>query len=70
VHDAGCAILLALPITGLTLLIGAALWPFYTGARPQRLLCLTLQGLAAPTLPHLLLDVWLTRRWTLSPAAG
>jgi len=64
------AIVLALPLTGLTLLIGAALWPFYTGALLHRLLCLTLQGLAALTLPHMLLDVWLTRRWTLSPAAG
>ncbi len=56
------ALLLSLPLTALTLLIGAALWPFYTGAPPQRLLCLTLQGLAALTLPHMLLDLWLTRR--------
>ena len=72
VHDGSSAILLALPITGLTLLIGAALWPFYFGSPPQRLLCLTLQGLAALTLPHMLLDAWLTRRErrTFSPAAG
>jgi len=62
VRDGRSAILLALPITGLTLLIGAALWPFYVGAAPQRLLCLTLQVLAALTLPHMLLDTWLTRR--------
>lgn len=61
VRDGRSAILLALPITGLTLLIGAALWPLYNGALPQRLLCLTLQGLAALTLPHILLDAWLTR---------
>lgn len=67
---ADSAIVLALPLTGLTLLIGAAFWPFYTGALPQRLFCLTLQGLAALTLPHMLLDVWLSRRWTLNPAAG
>ena len=59
--------LLALPVTGLTLLIGAALWPLYAGALPQRLLCLTLQGLAALTLPHMLLDAWLTQRRKLGP---
>jgi len=62
VRDGRSAIFLALPITGLTLLIGAALWPLYAGALPQRLLCLTLQVLAALTLPHMLLDAWLTRR--------
>ncbi len=62
VRDSRSAISLALPITGLTLLIGAALWPFYAGAMPERLLALTFQGLAALTLPHILLDAWLTRR--------
>ena len=62
VRDGRSAILLALPITGLTLLIGGALWPLYAGALPQRLLCLTLQVLAALTFPHMLLDAWLTRR--------
>ena len=62
VVDGRSALLLSLPLTALTLLIGTALWPFYAGALPQRLLCLTLQGLAALTLPHMLLDLWLTRR--------
>ena len=62
VRDGRSAILLALPITGLTLLIGGALWPLYAGVLPQRLLCLTLQVLAALTFPHMLLDAWLTRR--------
>ena len=62
VVDDRSAILLALPLTALTLLIGAALWPLYAGALPQRLLCLTLQGLAALTLPHMLFDMWLIRR--------
>lgn len=61
VVDGRSAILLSLPLTALTLLIGAVLWPLYTGALPQRLLCLTIQGLAALTLPHMLLDIWLTR---------
>lgn len=56
VRDGRSAILLALPITLLTVLIGAALWPFYSGPVPDRLLSLTLQGLAALTLPHMLLD--------------
>ncbi len=56
------AALLALPITVLTLLIGAALWPLYGGAAPDRLLALTIQGLAALTLPHMLLDAGLARR--------
>jgi len=62
VHDDRSAVLLALPITALTLLIGAALWPFYGGAAPDRLLALTIQGLAALTLPHMLLDAGLARR--------
>ena len=62
VRDDRSAALLALPITALTLLIGAALWPLYSGAAPDRLLALTIQGLAALTLPHMLLDAGLTRR--------
>ncbi len=62
VHDHRSAALLALPITALTLLIGAALWPLYGGAAPDRLLALTIQGLAALTLPHMLLDADLARR--------
>lgn len=50
------AILRSLPITVLTLLIGAALWPLYAGPAPERLLALTLQGVAALTLPQMLLD--------------
>ncbi|MGI3776036.1 MAG: Brp/Blh family beta-carotene 15,15'-dioxygenase [Janthinobacterium lividum] len=51
----------AVPVTALTLLLGAALWPAYAGAVPDRLLELTLQGLAALTLPHTLLDAWAGR---------
>ena len=61
VRDERSAVLLALPITALTLLIGVALWPLYGGAVPDRLLALTLQGLAALTLPHMLLDAALAR---------
>ena len=56
VRNLSTAVLRSLPITGLTLLIGAGLWPFYAGDAPGRLLSLTLQGLAALTLPHMLLD--------------
>lgn len=57
VRDHRTAVLRSLPVTALTLLMGAALWPFYSGAVPERILALTLQGLAALTLPHLLLDI-------------
>lgn len=60
--DAAAAVRLALPVTLLTLLLGASLWVFYSGATDRRLLCLTIQGLAALTLPHLLLEMWLCRR--------
>lgn len=56
VRDGRSAIVLAAPITALTLLIGAGLWPLYVGTPADRLLSLTLQGLAALTLPHMLLD--------------
>ena len=49
---------LALPFTALTLAIGVLLWPLYSGPPPVRLLCLTVQSLAALTLPHMLLDAW------------
>ena len=62
VRDDRSAALLAVPLTALTLLIGAALWPLYGGAAPDRLLALTIQGLAALTLPHMLLDAGLARR--------
>ncbi len=53
------AVWLSLPVTALTLLIGAALWHAYAGPAPDRLLALTIQGLAALTLPHMLLE-WAT----------
>ena len=62
VRDNRSMILHALPVTGLTLLIGAGLWPLYHGEPAIRLLSVTLQMLAALTLPHMLLDAWMTRR--------
>jgi hypothetical protein len=62
VHDWSSAIRLSRPITALTILIGAALWPLYAGSAPARLLALTIQVLSALTLPHMLLDAWLVRR--------
>lgn len=59
------AVVMALPVFGLTLLIGLLLWPTYPQADGvARLLALTLQLLAALTLPHLLLDRWVERRAT------
>nr|WP_321984451.1 Brp/Blh family beta-carotene 15,15'-dioxygenase [uncultured Lichenicoccus sp.] len=49
-------VLRSLPVTGLTVLIGAMLLPFYGGSGFDRLLALTIQGLAALTLPHMLLE--------------
>ena len=57
-HAAGYAA----PVTALTVGIGAALWPFYAGTPAVRLLGLTLQGLSALTLPHMLLDAG-AERW-------
>lgn len=51
----------ALPTTILTVLIGAALWFVTPGEPTVRLVCVTLQLLAALTLPHMLFDAWLTR---------
>ncbi|AWN50213.1 hypothetical protein DK419_23825 [Methylobacterium terrae] len=57
------AVVLSLPVFGLTLLIGLLLWPTYPQAGAAgRLLALTLQLLAALTLPHLLLDRWVEGR--------
>ena len=58
-------VLRAVPVTLLTLALGALLWPLYPGAAPARLLALTLQGLAALTLPHLLLERWAARGGTV-----
>ncbi|NGM37950.1 beta-carotene 15,15'-dioxygenase, Brp/Blh family [Methylobacterium sp. DB0501] len=63
VDGMGRAVVLALPIFGLTLLIGLLLWPTYPQANSvERLLALTLQLLAALTVPHWLLDRWVERR--------
>ena len=77
VQDDTSAWRLAAPTTVLTVAIGAALWPFYDGESPVRLLCITLQLLAAFTLPHMILDAWLERQdrpagqgWTGAFAAG
>jgi len=50
------AVVRSIPITALTLLIGAGLWRWFPGAPVDRLLTLTIEGLAALTLPHMLLD--------------
>lgn len=62
IRDEATAFRLALPVTLLTLLLGAGLWPLHAGPPGQRLLCLTIQGLAALTLPHMLFEGWLSRR--------
>ena len=63
IRDAASAWRLAVPGTVLTIAIAAALWPTYAAAQvPVRLLCVTLQLLAALTLPHMMLDAWLQRR--------
>lgn len=63
VDGMGRAVLLSLPVFGLTLLIGLLLWPTYPQAGViERLLALTLQLLAALTVPHLLLDRWVEGR--------
>ncbi len=51
----------AVPLTAVTLLIGACLWRWFPGPAPDRLLALTIQSLAALTLPHLLLEAWSSR---------
>ncbi len=62
VRDLRSAVLLALPITAATVLIGVLVWPLYAGPLPSRLLSLILQLLAALTLPHLLLETWFAAR--------
>ncbi len=62
VTDHASAFRLAMPITALTLLIGMALWPLYNGVLPVRLLGVTVQVLAALTLPHMVLDALMTAR--------
>ncbi len=62
IQDAASAWRLAAPTTILTIAIGAALWPSYSGEAPVRLVCLTLQLLAALTLPHMVLNAWLESR--------
>jgi len=57
VTDQVSAARLALPITALTVLIGASLWPLYGGVPAERLLALTVQVLAALTLPHMVLEL-------------
>ena len=70
VRDAAAAWRLAVPTTALTVLIGAAVWACTPGEPPVRLLCATLQLLAALTLPHMLLDAWLDRREAADRARG
>ncbi len=55
------AMLRAVPLTALTFLIALALWTSFPGAPPARALTITLQVLAALTLPHMLLPLALTR---------
>lgn len=64
------AVLASLPVFGLTLLLGAALWPLYSAGSTDRaatLLALTLQVLSALTVPHVLLDRLATRHTSGSP---
>ncbi len=61
IRDVRSAWWLALPVTGLTVLLGVALWPLYGGPVVPRLLAVTIQGLAALTLPHMLQSAWFDR---------
>ena len=63
VVDMRAAILRSLPTTALTIAIGAALWRWFPGTPSERLLALTIQGLAALTLPHVILDQLAASRW-------
>ena len=53
------AIVLSWPLTAVTILIGALLWRWFPGAPAERMLSLTIELLAALTLPHVLLD-WIS----------
>ena len=64
----GDAIRYALPVAALTFALGACLWPLYPGSPPERLLALTIQGLSALTLPHILLDLLTARLARRTPA--
>lgn len=64
VGDVQAAIVRSIPVSLLTVLIGAALWRCFPGNAPDRLVALTIQGLAALTLPHMLLDL-ITQRHTI-----
>ncbi|MEE7479084.1 Brp/Blh family beta-carotene 15,15'-dioxygenase [Methylobacterium hispanicum] len=66
----GRAVVAALPVFALTLLLGAALWPLYAAGSTDKvgtLLTLTLQGLSALTVPHVLLDRLAARRAVAYP---
>lgn len=73
VTDMSQAALRSLPVFGLTLVLGLGLWPAYAaggeGAVPA-LLALTLQGLSALTLPHVLLDRLADAHASVSPPPG
>ena len=71
IRDRRRAVVLAAPVTMLTLLLGVALWPLYPGPADTRLLCLTIQGLAALTLPHMLFEHRLRHRpWAAKLDSG
>ena len=58
VHSMSAAARRSVPVTLLTIAIGAALWPLVGAGRfDAHLLSLTIRCLAALTLPHMLLDV-------------
>ena len=69
ITDAARAARLSVPVTVLTLVLGASLWPLYGGAAVPHLLCLTIRGLAALTLPHMLFERWLALSERPSPTA-
>ena len=70
VRDAATAWWLAIPTTALTVLIGISLWPLGSGEPAVHVVGVTLQLLAALTLPHLLLDVGLAKREKSGPRAA
>ncbi|XYD09111.1 Brp/Blh family beta-carotene 15,15'-dioxygenase [Methylobacterium sp. NMS12] len=67
IRDTASAWWLAIPTTVLTVLIGISLWPLGSGEPAVQVVRVTLQLLAALTLPHLLLDVWLAKREKSGP---